>query len=140
MTDIILHPGVTRDAVLGRIQGFISALSIDKAWHICVKEWKGTRSQNQNRYLWGVCYETIIREGGEAMQGWTKDDLHEFFLIEHFGHEVRELFGRKRMTPLNRSSKLSKSEFSDFVATIQRFMAERGVYIPEAGEVHVSME
>lgn len=68
---------------------------------------------------------------GEAMRGWTAADLHEFFLIDHFGSEVHELFGKKRLKPLRRSSRLSKMEFADYIDHIQRFMAERGVFIPD---------
>lgn len=69
------------------------------------------------------------------MQGWRPEELHEFFLIEHFGHEVREMFGRKKLVPLNRSSKLSKMQFADFVAHIQQFMAERGMFLPDAEQI-----
>lgn len=129
MTDIILHPGVTRDAVLGRIQGFISALSPDKAWHICVKEWKGTRSQQQNRALWGLAYATILKE--PVMAGWDAEDLHEYFLGEKYGWEVAELFGKKRQRPIRRSSKLNKQEFAEFFDFVQRKAAEFGVFIPD---------
>ena len=48
------------------------------------------------------------------MGGWTKDDLHEFFLIDHFGENLK-LFGKKRLKPMRRSSRLNKMEFADFV-------------------------
>jgi len=63
------------------------------------------------------------------MRGWTRDDLHEFFLIDHFGYEVHELFGKKRLKPMRRSSRLNKQEFTDFIAHIQQFMVRtRRVY------------
>ena len=91
----------------------------------------GTRSLQQNAYLWGVCYATILEQGGETLAGWTATDLHEYFLIEHFGHEVLEGFGRKRLKPLHRSSVLTKMEFVDFVAFIQQKAAEMGIVIPD---------
>lgn len=92
----------------------------------------GTRSLSQNAFLFGVCYPTILREGGEALAGWSKEDLNDFFLQDCFGHEVIEGFGRKRTKALRRSSSLSKAEFSDYVAHIQQFCAERlGIFIPE---------
>ena len=84
----------------------------------------------QNAYLWGVVYEVVL-DHGLREQGWRNDDVHEYFLGEHFGWECIEGFGRKRMRPLKRSSVLTKSEFSDYVAFIQQHMAEKGVPIPD---------
>lgn len=117
----------------GKAARFIEALPLDRAWAVEVKEHKPRRSDEQNRYLWSI-YQHILKVGGEDMGGWTKEDLHDFFLITHFGSEIKELFGRKRHVPLRRSSKLNKQEFTDFIETIFRFMAERGVYIPSSDE------
>lgn len=127
----ILPKLLQREGAADRIARVLSKLPPENAYRIEVHEHKETRSTQQNRYLFGVVYDTILREGGEAMRGWTRDDLHDFFLIDHFGSEINELFGRKRHKPLRRSSKLSKQEFTDFIAHIQRFMAERGVFIPD---------
>lgn len=129
----ITLPKQNRTSTVERLCKFLLALP-EKAYRVEVKEQRNTRSAQQNRYLWGVVYPTIIRDGGEAMQGWTADDLHDYFLGEHFGWETLEGFGRKRLRPLRRSSKLSKTEFVDFVASIQRTMAEHGVYIPDPDE------
>lgn len=101
-------------------------------WSITVERFKRTRSTQQNAYLWGVVYPTILREGG--LGGWTAADLHEFFLGEHFGWQELEGLGRKKVKPLKRSSKLSTLEFNDFVAFIQREMASKGVYIADPNE------
>ena len=89
---------------------------------------KRRRTNDQNALLWSV-YEDILARGGEQLGGWTKDDLHEFFLIEHFGSTVHEAFGRRRLRPLRRSSRLSKPEFSDFLEFIFRKCAEYGIEI-----------
>ena len=92
----------------------------------------GGRSQEQNRYLWGVCYSTIMEFGGEAIGGWTSNDLHEYFLGEHFGWETLEGLGRKKVRPINRSSTLTKMEFVDFVAFIQQFASQKlSIVIPD---------
>lgn len=95
---------------------------------------KHRRSSQQNRLLWSL-YGDIIERGGEAMAGWKADDLHEFFLIDHFGSETHEMFGRKRLKPLRRSSRLSKVEFGEFVDHIVQFMAERGVVLELPGDL-----
>jgi hypothetical protein len=111
-----------------RTQQVIAALSSDKAWDIEIDEYKPTRSDAQNRYLWGVCYAELAKH----LPGWDADDIHEYMLGEHFGWETIEGMGRKRLRPLRRSSALNKQEFSDFVAFIQRKAAEHGVFIPDA--------
>lgn len=95
---------------------------------------RANRSDDQNRLLWSL-YTDIIRMGGEAMAGWTKDDLHELFLGLNFGWEVIEGFGQKRKKPMRRSSKLNKIEFTELVDSIVRFMAERGVALHLPGDV-----
>lgn len=127
MERFILQKG---ERSLTRLVAFLSALAKDKAWKVEVAEYKRTRSTAQNAYLWGCVYPTILKH----LPGWTADDVHEFFLGEHFGWETLEGLGRKRLRPLRRSSKLSTTEFSDFVAFIQRTMAERGVYVPDPNE------
>ena len=89
----------------------------------------GSRSLEQNRYLWGVCYATILEQGN--LDGWRNEDLHEYFLGEHFGWETLEGFGKRRMKPLNRSSRLTKMEFVDFIAFIHQKSAEMGIVIPD---------
>ena len=95
---------------------------------------KSVRSMEQNAYLWGVCYATILEQGGLTEQGWRAEDLHEYFLGEHFGWQSLAAFGRKRLRPVHRSSTLKKAEFSDFIAYIQQKAAEMGVYIPDPEE------
>jgi hypothetical protein len=97
-----------------------------------ITESKPIRSNNQNRYLWGVVYPTILEAG--KLDGWEAQDIHDYLLGEHFGWETVEAFGRKRQRPIRRSSKLSKLEFVDFVRFIQNRMAEHGIYVPDPNE------
>lgn len=127
-TFILQRSAVSRN--LTRLVAFLSALPKDSAWKITVGEWKRSRSHEQNAYLWGVVYKTIC----DHLPGWDADDVHEYCLGECFGWETLEGFGRKRLKPLRRSSKLSATEFSDYVGWIQRTMAERGIYIPDPNE------
>jgi hypothetical protein len=94
---------------------------------------KSRRTNDQNALLWSL-YEDILRLGGESLRGFTKDELHEFFLIDYFGSETKELFGRKKLKPLRRSSRLTKQEFGDYVEHIVRFAAERGIVLQLPGE------
>lgn len=120
--------GQGRSGAVERLAKVLNALDAAKAWEVRVEEKKRRRSEQQNRYLFGVVYTEIAKH----LEGWDKDDIHEFCLGEHFGWETVEGFGKKRLRPIRRSSRLNKQEFHDFVSWIQRFMAEKGIYIPDA--------
>lgn len=124
----ILPRSMPRERTIANFSRFLAGLPMDRAWRVEVCEHKPTRTQAQNSLLWAI-YGEILKKGGETLGGWTKDDLHDFFLINHFGGDTRTLFGRKRIKPKRRSSKLNKQEFSNLVESILRFMAEQGVYI-----------
>lgn len=94
---------------------------------------RSRRSNDQNALLWAL-YEDVLRIGGETLGGWSREDLHEWALGEHFGWEEREAFGRKRLKPKRRSSTLTKSEFTDFLDWFVRRMAEFGIVLELPGE------
>lgn len=124
---IILPKGIRN---LTRFVAFASALPSDIDIKVTFAEKKARRSDAQNAYLWGVVYEAIL----EHLPGWDKDDVHEYCLGEWSGWEMIEGFGRRRMRPIRRSSKLTTIEFMTFIDFIQRTMAEKGIYIPDANE------
>ena len=130
----VLPAAADRSDMLGRVLRFAHQLSTEKRWRVTFEPYKKTRSSSQNAYLWGVVYPTIISALGKDLDGWTADDLHDFLLGEHFGWEYSEAFGRKKAKPVRRSSKLSTVEFNEFVEFIQRFFAEKGLYIPDPNE------
>jgi hypothetical protein len=109
----------------------VQGLSSDRAWCVEVSEWKKPRTNQQNSFLWGVCYPAILEAGGEALAGWTREDIHEYMLGECFGWETIEGFGRKRVRPIKRSSKLNRQEFSDYLLFLETRCAEMGIVIPE---------
>jgi hypothetical protein len=119
---------------LTRIVAVLSALAKDKAWKIEISEAKRTRSHEQNAYLWGCVYKTICQH----LPGWDADDVHEYCLGEWAGWEVLEGLGRKRLKPIRRSSKLTTTEFCDYVAFIQRTMAAKGIYIADPNEMRMA--
>jgi len=95
---------------------------------------KSRRSSPQNALLWAL-YEDAIEKGGEALGGWGKDDVHEYMLGEFFGWDKREAFGRTRLKPKKRSSRLTKTQFSEFVEFIVRRFAEHGVVLELPGDL-----
>ena len=131
MNQTIILPRACPALSARRAADVIQSLPADKAWRIEIAEHKRKRSDDQNRYLWGAVYPSILSAGGEQLRGWTADDLHEFCLGEIYGWEVIEGFGRKRMKPVRRSSRMNTTEFAEYVAQIQRRMAEHGIYVPD---------
>lgn len=89
---------------------------------------KSRRTNDQNALLWAL-YSDALKLGGEALGGWTTEDIHEYMLGEHFGWTRHEAFGRVRMKPNRRSSRLTKLEFGDFVDFVVRRFAEHGIVL-----------
>ena len=121
-----------RDNRLASLVRQIHELEFDKSWLVTIKEIKPTRSLQQNAYLWGVCYTIFLEESGLKEQGWTNEDLHDYFLGEHFGWEEKHLLETKIVRPIKRSSKLSITEFADYLDFVIRKAAEHGIVIPDA--------
>ena len=124
----VVKGDIMRSRDIGRVVHELESLDEEREWRVTIEEKKSQRTLSQNALLWAI-YTEILQRGGEAMGGWTKEDLHEFFLQNHFGSETRKIFGKRRLIALRRSSRLTKTEFSDFVESIYRFMAEQGVVL-----------
>jgi hypothetical protein len=120
-------PESGRERIADNLRAFVMAAMPGKKLRVEVSEYRKRRSDDQNRALWGVAYKTLHDATGN-----DPEDLHEFFLGEFFGWEIRDVLGQKRKVPMRRSSKLSTVEFADFYAFIQRRSAETvGVFIPD---------
>lgn len=120
---------LSRDLAICRIDEALQDLPIEEGWRVEIHPHKVTRSEKQNNTLW-LLYGWIIKLGGAAMEGTTKEELHDFFLLRHFGEEVHMVFGKKKLRPVRRSSRLSKHEFAEFMNGIYDFMASQGVILP----------
>ena len=96
-------------------------------WKVTVEKFRLTRSHQQNAYLWGVCYAELQK----ALPGLDRNDVHEYMLGEWGGWQSLDGFNGRISRPLRRSSKLSVTDFMDFVSFIQRKAAEHGVHIPD---------
>ena len=131
----ILPKLMPRDKVICRVVDALEDLPISEGFRIEIHEHKATRSQKQNDTLWWI-YQQIIDFGGNTLGGWTKDDLHEYCLGEKFGWEVHAALGRKRLKPVRRSSRLSKTEFAEFVEWIYAHFEEKGFVLKRPDPDH----
>ncbi len=78
----IFPRGTRPDAMASVVARMVSNLDPLKTWAVEVTEWRRPRTNQQNKFLWGVVYPSIIEGGGEALRGWNRDDLHDYFLGE----------------------------------------------------------
>lgn len=130
---IPLTVGASRENQTAKLLDQIGKLESNKAYNVEIKQYRRNRSSEQNRFLWGVVYRTIIdNTPGPKLD---PDHLHEYWLGECFGWDVTDVLGWSKRAPMKRSSKLSTTEFIEFHEFIQRRCAEtRGLYIPDPGE------
>lgn len=104
--------------------------------------WKPSRSNEQNALLFGVIYPPIARAMGYPVDG--DNGIHAFMCGTHFGWVDRPVpktprnpegvasfpFRSTTRNEHGKRSVLSKAEFSDFIATVERIAAQAGVFIP----------
>jgi hypothetical protein len=128
---------------LEHAQIVLSRLDPSEAWKITAEPVRNMRSHSQNAYLWAVPYRLI----SEAT-GYESEEVHEYMLGRFFGWKDK----RVPKTPRNpegvesvpvrttttdehgKRSVLSVDVFSDYVAFIQRFGAQKlGLLIPDPG-------
>lgn len=122
------------DQVARAVLRMLQHMPKGKAVAVTVEEWKKPRTNQQNAFLFGVCYPAILEGGGELLGGWTREDLHEHFLGEFGGVETLEGFGVTRTRPLLKSSRMTKEQFSEYLDWLGAKCADMGIVIPEPYE------
>lgn len=83
---------------------------------------KPKRTEQQNRYYWGVYLPLIAKETGEG----DLDALHELFKGKFLAEGIVEVLGQK-VRKKKSTTELGVAEFSEFVMNIE---AETGVAAP----------
>lgn len=111
------------------------------AWKVTIEPARMTRSHSQNAYLWAVPYKLLSEH-----TGYEAEELHEYFCGQVFGWKDKKVPRTPRnptgiesvpvrTTTTDEQGKrcvLTVTAFSDFVAYIQRFAAQKcGVLIPD---------
>jgi hypothetical protein len=128
----IFPNGTPKSAIVNSVAALVRQLDESRAWVVTIEEFRRPRTNQQNAFLWGVVYPCIIEAGN--LEGFTPNDVHEWFLGECFGWQTLEGLGRKKVKPVKRSSRLNKQEFSDYLEFISAKCADMGIVIPEPNE------
>ena len=123
----IFPKGTQHEDIVRGVATMVASIDTQKSWTITVEPWRKRRTDAQNRFLNGVVYPMILEKGGEALRGWHRADLHEFFLGECWGWERIEGMGHKRMRPIKRSSTLTKDEFTEYLMFIEQRCLDMGM-------------
>lgn len=99
-----------------------------------IRRAKHQRSLDQNAWTWGVAYPQLAEALGYEQS--EIEDLHYGLVAKWGGEHFDKRMGQ--MVPNKRSSKLTTTEFSDYMEWLVRFAAQTaGVYIelPDEREV-----
>lgn len=92
------------------------------------------RSNQANRFLWGVLYANIIERMKQDGTRITAEQLHGYFLIEFLGVVVPDANGEAVTLP-GKSSNLNSKEFDDFLKAIEQWAFDKmQMTFPERGE------
>jgi hypothetical protein len=105
-------------------------IAVDKVREIIKKS---RRSNDQNALLWAL-YTDALNQGGETLGGWTSEEIHLYMCGEFHGWECYTAFGMTRQRPVRRSSRLTKSEFADFIAFVVQRFAEHNIVLSLPGD------
>jgi len=95
------------------------------------------RSNQQNKYLWGVAYKTLAEGYSDYYKEHITSDHMHALCKKHFMPKI-EVPGIKQTvtmstTELCRSG--NENAFQDYIIQIQSLAAHKGIYIPDPTEV-----
>lgn len=94
---------------------------------VTVTKYRKSRSDNQNRYLWGVVYKLVSES-----TGYTVDESHAAMKMLF----LRVLGDGKKPDTVRSTKSLTTTEFEEYTENMRRWAAvEIGTFIPEPNEV-----
>jgi len=97
------------------------------------------RSNKQNDWYWGVAIPLIIQEiQNNTGEKYSKDDIHDWNMARAVKLQpiIKEMFDETIVVyKQKKTSRMSTKEFSDFKEIIQKYWAEREIYISDPNEI-----
>lgn len=95
---------------------------------LVLRKKRSKRSDQANRYYWGVVVEILA-----GHLGYDKDSLHDALKEKFLSSHERDGHGLIR---IGSTAKLNTSEFNDYIEQIKRWSAEHlQVYVPDPGQI-----
>lgn len=134
MPKFCLNVDKQRDQIKANLFAFVERLPADKAWQVIIEPLKKDRSSKQNKALFGVAYAEL-----EEQTGNEKNDLHEYFCMEFFGANEKEIMGSFKRVPVRTTTTgfdgkrdvIPTEIFAKFYNFVQRRAAEMGFYVSD---------
>jgi hypothetical protein len=125
MTDLLINFDDQNDKA--RLHSVLKHLKGRHA--VSIKKQRNNRSNNQNRYYWGVVLAYLADE-----TGYTKDEIHQL-MQKRFLKYVKDVLGVTEEFVRSTTS-LNTLEMMEYIDQICIFaISELGVYIPQPGEI-----
>ncbi len=96
---------------------------------VIIRKYRKNRTENANRYLWGVVYKLIADE-----LGYSTDEIHA--LLKGMFLKKAVFIKQKRYDVIRSTANLTTDEFSEYIESCKRFASqELSVMIPDPNEV-----
>lgn len=94
------------------------------------------RSNALNRYYWGVVIDISVNAFRNLGNAVTADQVHEIFKFKFLRTSIVNFDTGEVLEYTKSTSELSNTEFMDYFASIQQYMAETfDTYIPDPNEL-----
>lgn len=107
----------------------------DNELEVTIKPWRNSRSDNQNRYYWGIVIKIIAEETG-MLPLQVHELMKEQFLREMAYMKTKS--GIKEVSIPGSSASLYTSEFEQYLSDIRAWASEfLGAWIPLPNEAEV---
>lgn len=95
-----------------------------KRCEITINKQKSTRSLQQNKYYWSGVVPILSIE-----LGYSKDEIHDLLKYKFLKRNI--IVGNEEEIIVKSTTELTKSEFMEFIASIQQWAAELNIIIPD---------
>ena len=99
--------------------------SLRGEYELILRKWKHRRSDNQNKYYWGVVIPILC----ETL-GYSNDEMHEALKWKFLRNRERE-----KLPTVKSTTSLSTVEFKNYIDEIVQWSAQEGTIIPDPNQV-----
>lgn len=102
---------------------------------LTVREFKGTRSNQANRYYWGIVVELIHHALNESGIEVSREGTHELLKLRFLREDKPFGAAGEFITMVKSTTELDRDEFATYIEKCKQFAAEYlNINIPDPGE------